>query len=184
MSLESADGLSRLGYQARAELGGEFEFGGVAPGKYLLNPHLAFIVTALSGGSGSARGEQIIVDGSSDRRVTATVGTGADLNGVVDLRGANSTEVSVLAFPEDDGLWSGYGNRPTRLIEGRLGSGGSYYIGGIPPGDYCVVAVPHGVEDWRMPEVLRKLRELGRRISLANADSVDLDLPVVSWPSR
>jgi hypothetical protein len=175
MSVTSGDGLDNQTYLARADLGARFEFGRLPRGSYLLFPHLGLIITSILSEGAPIRGDQITLDEPVDRIVTITVGTGAGLYGLIDLHGTPSTEASLFVFPQDEELWSGYGSRPSRLIEVRPGSDGRYSVGGIPPGNYHVVALAHGVENWRSPEQLRKLREGARGIRLANADSFEID---------
>jgi hypothetical protein len=95
-------------------------------------------------------------------------------------RGDAESGATVVAFPADRRLWTGYASRfPRRVVSTPVGSSGAFAITALPPGDYFVAAIPEAlVETWRDPKVLEDLSRTSSRVSLAENEKRSLDLRV------
>jgi hypothetical protein len=105
----------------------------------------------------------------------------SEISGTVrTARGAAESAATVVTFPTDRRLWSGYGSRfPRRVVSTPVGPSGSFALRALPPGEYFVAAIPDSlVETWRDPKVLEDLARMSSRVSLAENEKRSLDLRV------
>ena len=86
----------------------------------------------------------------------------------------NPADGTVVVFAEDSAKWR-EGSRMVRT--GRADRAGSFSLKGLPAGDYFVAAVAQIQEgQWHDPEFLEGLRPRARRITIADAESKQIDL--------
>jgi hypothetical protein len=83
---------------------------------------------------------------------------------------------TILVFPASPSAWQNTGRTPVRLRSIRADQSGAYRIAGLPPGDYCVVAVRNERPNWQDTKYLATLAPLASRVSLANGDHKTQDL--------
>ena len=86
--------------------------------------------------------------------------------------GSADASATVLIFPADASGWSDYGDFPRRLRAIRVDRDGRYSLGGLPAGDYLVVAIAdESSADWQDPETLEALATLATPITLGAGES-------------
>jgi hypothetical protein len=88
------------------------------------------------------------------------------------------TIYSVAVFPVDSERWY-YRSRFTKLTRAR--QDGGFGVGGLPPGDYWVVAVDSVLDegqdgDWQNPDVLKNLTSAARRVTLSEGQRSTIEL--------
>jgi len=100
---------------------------------------------------------------------------GARVSGdVMDGRGAEAPDATVVVFADDDARW-GPGSRFVRAV--RPDRRGHFAAGGFPPGLYRIAARSDVVEgQWEDPEFLETLRRDAARIELAAGASETVKL--------
>ena len=93
---------------------------------------------------------------------------------VLDDRGRAIGNFSVIVFAADSRRWT----YPSRFVAlGRPSQQGQYKIGGLPPEDYLVVALPPITGgEWQDPEFLESLRPLAQPVTLVEGDAKSIDL--------
>lgn len=97
--------------------------------------------------------------------------------GVVNERGSPDPDASVLVFPSDEAAWSAGALSPRRLRLARTSTTGSYALSGLPPGEYCVIAVPDEQSgDWQDAKVLAALARTAERVSIGDGRQHTQDL--------
>ena len=99
---------------------------------------------------------------------------------VSDASGAASTTATVLAFPTDPRLWTGYGASPRNLKSVITNKAGVYSFDHLPPGEYYLIALePDDATGWQDPARLEVLAGQASRLTVARADALKtLDLRV------
>jgi len=130
----------------------------------------------------------IEVDGRDMADLPLPIEHGKTLSGVrvvltsrpTTIRGAlrddkqNPVEGTVLVFAEDSAKWR-EGSRTIRAT--RLDQRGLFTFKGLPAGDYFLVALKSVQEDqWYDPEFLESLKDRARRVTIADAESKQVDL--------
>jgi hypothetical protein len=86
----------------------------------------------------------------------------------------NPAEGTVIVFAEDSATWR-EGSRTIRAT--RLDQRGLFTFKGLPAGDYFLVAVDSVQEgQWYDPEFLESLKDRARRVTIADAESKQVDL--------
>ena len=106
---------------------------------------------------------------------------GATVSGRLPEDAAAGTDYSVVMFPTFRDLWTPHSRR---MKFARSRGDGSFRITGLPPGDYLVAAVtridgtPEGGE-WQNPDVLQQLAPFAERVSLREAESRAVSLPLL-----
>jgi len=97
---------------------------------------------------------------------------------LADLKGAPTTDGTVLLFAEDPQKWM----EDSRFVRAtRPDQQGKFQIKGLPPGSYWAVALEY-LEDnsWNDPELLNSIREYGQRVRIQGSESQTLALKLVS----
>jgi hypothetical protein len=136
------------------------------------------------------RVKRVLFEGK-DVTDTALDFLGRDLDGFVVTMSSRQTSVSgavadgekpaldclVIMFAEDSARWT----FPSRFMgAARPNQQGQFVIDGLPPGGYLALALPTAQSvDWQDPEFLEKVRGLGTRVTLAEAEKKTLDLKLV-----
>jgi hypothetical protein len=97
---------------------------------------------------------------------------------VVDGNAAPVAEYTVLVFPRDRKKWFAH-SRYLKFT--RPSQDDSFEVNGLPPGEYCVVAVPSldatdSGGEWQNPDVLETLVDAAERVTLGESDVVSLSL--------
>ena len=182
-SLEPANGSASLGSPPRVpgQPVDTFSIGGIMPGEYVLR---------FNGSPWAVK--SITWDGrdKTDTPFDATEGRdfadvvvtftpkAATVSGVVRDRNATPTNAAaVIAFPTERERWSGYGFTPIRIKLADAGTGGAFTLGGMPAGEYFVVAVDSRQSDaWQDPKFLERAVAAATRVSLAWGDTKSVDL--------
>jgi protocatechuate 3,4-dioxygenase beta subunit len=103
------------------------------------------------------------------------------LVGRVSGGGGDRHESSVLLFPADPGLWTGFGRQGRRFQAART-TEGRYEFGNVPAGEYLAVALPQAPESWRHEDVLRQLEPAGTRVTVEDGARATLPLRLASIP--
>jgi len=98
-----------------------------------------------------------------------------DLSGrLLDAAGRPAPEYSVVAFSSDRAFWT-LGAR--RLRTARPDSEGKFQVQGLPPGEYCVVAITDlDQADLADPTFLEQLAAASIKITLAEGEKKKQDL--------
>lgn len=104
--------------------------------------------------------------------VVANAGTIA--GHVADARAIPVRDYSVIVFPTDRTKWLATSRF---LTVARPSPDGGFEVGGLPPGEYWVVAVDaiqgnQSVGGWEKPEVLEPLTPRATRVTLAERERV------------
>jgi hypothetical protein len=99
---------------------------------------------------------------------------------VVDPRGQSDGAASILVFPSDRASWSPMSRRFRAIRSDRSGT---FATDGLPPGEYCVVAVHGAAGDWRDPRMLELLSRIATRVSLADGERRTVTLTSVARPA-
>jgi hypothetical protein len=85
-----------------------------------------------------------------------------------------TSDAIVVAFSEDERHWM-YGSRFIKTA--RPTAGGAYSIGGLPAGDYFVVAERELMEgEWEDPQYLKAASAKATRVTLKRGASEKVDL--------
>jgi hypothetical protein len=113
----------------------------------------------------------------TDRRTT--------LEGAVRNPKGADPDATVLVFPVDHAAWLQNGASPRVAREVRAGLDGGFSIGGLPAGDYLVVAVSDDLLiDWQSARSLAALGQHGSRASLQLGQPTRVNLETVSTVRR
>jgi hypothetical protein len=117
-----------------------------------------------------------------DRLVLTYSDRQADLTGTArDDTRAPAAAAEVILFPSDSGAWTGYGTVSRRIRNAGTGRDGTFTFAGVPPGEYCVVAVPVGAApEWQDPATLRRLVPLSTTVTIGEGERKTQDVVVRS----
>ncbi len=188
ISLEPADGRT-AGLMAlvrgRVDANGTFTTMGVPAGKYILRvsgaPQGWTLRDALHTGR-DITSTAIELDGEGATGVVLTFDDRAtELNGTVRESGGNAdAEASVIVFPTDPQLWIDTGSQPRRLRQVRAGQDGRFTVGGLPTGDYYVIAVEDAaIAAWQAPEFLNELARAAAQVRIGDGETRTQNLTTV-----
>jgi len=93
---------------------------------------------------------------------------------VRDARGAPISDVTVIAFPADDRLWS---PQSRQIVTARTDRSGAYKLSSIPAGDYLVVAVDDVEQgEWFDPTFLEQIRSHASKVRVDEGQQQTQDL--------
>ena len=156
-------------------------FEGLAPGQYVVRVRSAesWTVKSVLANSRDVTNLFIDVSGSDiDDVVVTMTDKAAAISGTV--RGTGSTPASaavVVVFPSDAAAWSNYGMTPNRIKSTSVSSVGGYRLGGLPAGDYLIVAVDESLlTAWQDPAWLKNAATNATRLSVAWGETKAVDL--------
>jgi hypothetical protein len=86
----------------------------------------------------------------------------------------------VILFPADQATWRDVGASPRRLRSVRTSRSGVYSVSGLPPGDYCVVAVNDAsAANWQDPARLQELGRTAAHVTVIDGQRASFDLTTV-----
>lgn len=175
-------------WRGMVDLSGTFRTMNVPPGKYVLR-----IGNAGGGGRGWAArsalaGKIDILDAPIEIRsadvngviVTASDRPFATMSGhVTDAKDAAAPDATIAIFPVDRTLWLDTSAQSRRLRLIRPAPSGTYTIGGLPAGDYFVIATNDSVgAEWQSPRRLDAWSRIATRVTIADAETHTLDLRI------
>jgi len=158
---------------------------GVAPARYLLRatslPQGWTLVAAVAGGHDLLDEPADLRTSVDDVLLTFSARPLATLNGAVqDAHGDVTSTGTVIVFPTDGALRQDTGPIARRIRVVRPSEGGSYFIGGLPPGEYFVAAIDGDPPpDWQEATWLDALSTRATRVRLGIGDAHVLDLQVL-----
>jgi hypothetical protein len=159
--------------QDRATAQGEFQTKGYESGKYFIN---------VGGGGGMWQVKSVTIGGRDvldspleirDADVAGVVVTFTDklaqVTGTVRSAGeADLSETAVVMFPADYRTWIDNGMNPRRSRTVRATRPGAFTIGGVPAGEYLLVALDRSAPaDLQDPATVEALARVGTRITVA-----------------
>jgi hypothetical protein len=161
----------RLPAPATAKPDGTFEFSGVAPGRYQLLVGTSGVDLSRWQVRSATIGERDVLDDLIDivASPVSVVVTFDDrptrLSGRLETAtGAPASDVFVIAFSADRGLWGPYTRRVKAV---RPAVDGTFAMQGLPAGDYLLAAITDAdPEDWQDPVFLEQLVPAAIRIQL------------------
>ena len=189
VGLDSVDGAG-LRQAAPTSPDGSFDLSGARPGRYFLRLDLPAVAGAASQ-LGPWVLESAVLNGRdvSDEAIELASGEAIDvvvtltdrpsaLRGTVrNARGQADSSASVLVFPVDQKLWTGFGRSPRRLRTARPLPDGSFSVPALPAGDYLVAAVPDAeIVEWPMKTFLSTVATVARRVSIPNGGNAAVDV--------
>jgi hypothetical protein len=158
---------------------------GVAPARYLLRatslPQGWTLVSAVAGGHDLLDEPADLRTSVDDVVLTFSARPLATLNGAVqDAHGDVTSTGAVVVFPADVALRQDTSSIARRIRVVRPSEGGSYFIGGLPPGEYFVAAIDGDPPpDWQEATWLDALSTRATRVRLGIGDAHVLDLQVI-----
>jgi hypothetical protein len=175
--LEPADGRTAglsSSVRGRVDPSGTFTTMGVPAGKYILRvagaPQDWSLRDASHGGRDiSSTAVELDADSATGVVITFTDAP-TELNGTVrDTAGNADPRASVIVFSTDQSMWVDTGAQPRRLRQVRASQDGSYTVGGLPAGDYYVIAVEDATTaGWQDPAILNQLAREATTVRLAD----------------
>jgi uncharacterized protein (DUF2141 family) len=172
---------------------GTFTFQGATPGRYRVSASVQQALIAAPGAPAATNGPtwsvKSVVSNGIDTLDSALEITTADVSGIVitftdrptelsgrllDAAGRPAPEYSVVAFSSDRTFWT-LGSR--RLRTARPDSEGKFQMLGLPPGEYCLVALTDlDQADLADPAFLEQLAAASIKITLAEGEKKKQDL--------
>jgi hypothetical protein len=186
--VEAADGerfVSRFSgdFSAWVSGTGEFLTPELPPGRYVVRffPGRRWTLsTVTANGRDVADGIEIGSDPAPELLVRLSDSPSRVSGTIRNSRSGGDVDATVLAFPLDRRLWTGYGETPWRLQIVRTDRRGAYALTGLPAGTYAIVAVPDAqTADWPAPEFLARLAPVATRVEIAAGEQKTLDLQSV-----
>lgn len=172
---------------------GTFTFQGATPGRYRVTASVQQALLAVPGGPPATNvptwSLKSVVHNGADTLDSALEITSADLSGIVitftdrptelsgrllDAGGRAAPEYWVVAFSSNRAFWT-LGSR--RLRTARPDTDGKFQIAGLPPGEYCLVALTDlDQADLADPSFLEQLAAASVKITLAEGEKKKQDL--------
>jgi hypothetical protein len=165
-----------------ADASGKFMTPGNPAGRYVLNVNTRALAgwtlqSAMLGGKDISTGP-LDLSGDVSGVVVTFTDRSTEISGtVVDRQGGRDADVVVLVFPADPRAWIDVGAMPRRLMAVRPMQAGSFAIAGLPPGEYCLIAVDSAdTEEWQDPRRLEVLSRTAARVTLGDGDKRVIEL--------
>jgi hypothetical protein len=188
VALQSAEGRTSapIAVAARIAADGTFTTAGYQGGRYIvavagLPPGWTLASARLGSRDVSVEPFEL-----SDRDVAGVVlsftNQSTQISGTVTGPSGPDIGAEVIVFPADSTAWKDIGVPARRSRNERVDRGGRYSAGGLPAGEYFVVAVPSAaIRDWNDPKFLETLIPRAVRVALGDGEkqSVDLKTAVV-----
>ncbi len=160
---------------------GDFTIGGLSPGRYFVRPAGSpagwTLKTVMYNGRDISEAPLELQD-NVDGVVVTFSEKSTLLRGAVRLpQGEADAGAIVIAFPTDIAAWSDVGPSPRRVRSSWTSKMGEYSIGGLPPGEYYVVALPDDkASEWRDPGSLRALARVATQVAIRDGEQKTQDL--------
>jgi protocatechuate 3,4-dioxygenase beta subunit len=187
--LEPADGQFRQPNDQTTRLspGGTFSVSGRLPGKYLVRmnaPGGWILHSAMVQGIDAADTPlELSTKDVGGMVVTFTDRLAALRGSVRDTTGGSAAvDAAIILFPAEPNRWTDTGFSPRRLRRSQLTSAQNptqYGFGGLPAGDYYVIALrDDDPMEWQNPQYLELLSRFASRVSLGEAEQRVFDLSV------
>ena len=112
------------------------------------------------------------VDVELTNRLTTVAGL------VTDARGDAAKDYTALIFPQDQSLWA---NQSRYIRISRPDQDGRFTIAGLPPGDYCAIALDH-LDQGKIGDAdfMNGLRSSAKSFSLTEGETKPIDLKLSS----
>jgi hypothetical protein len=158
---------------------------GVAPARYVLRatslPQGWALVSAVAGGHDLLDEPADLRTSVDDVLLTFSARPLPTLNGAVqDAHGDVTSTGAVVVFPADGTLRQDTSPNARRIRVVRPSEGGSYFIAGLPPGEYLVAAIDDDPPpDWQAATWLDALSARATRVRLGIGEAHVLDLQVI-----
>jgi hypothetical protein len=168
---------------ARPAPNGTFSVVPLVPGPYRMSlttqPSGWTLKSITTGGQNAVdRTFELTPSGITDLVVTFTDKRSV-LSGVVrDADGEPGTSATVAVFPADRALWRPPGMASRRVQTVAPQRDGRYTFGGLPDGDYYLVAADWPTADFSDPQVLTKTMSFASRVTIVEGQTVTQDLKV------
>jgi hypothetical protein len=162
---------------------GTFSFAPVQAGTYkpyLSSPRGRQYVQQLSASGAKVHGTEVTLDGTHDVQLTVTVASGVGhVTGVAQLDGKPKAGALVLLVPQSA---EGFDDN---LRMDQSDSDGSFYLGGILPGKYLLMAIEDGWDlEWANPVALKPFHEGAEVIPIAPDDTKKITVNVQRNPQN
>jgi carboxypeptidase family protein len=160
---------------------GDFTIGGLSPGRYFVRPAGSpagwTLKTVMYNGRDISEAP-LEVQENVDGVVVTFTEKSTLLRGVVRLpQGQADAGAIVIAFPTDVAAWPDFGPSPRRVRSAWTSKVGEYSIGGLPPGEYHLVALPDDkASEWRDPVSLRALARVATQVAIRDGEQKTQDL--------
>ena len=160
---------------------GDFTIGGLSPGRYFVRPAGSpagwTLKTVMYNGRDISEAPLELQENVDGVVVTFTEKSTL-LRGVVRLpQGQADAGAIVIAFPTDVAAWPDFGPSPRRVRSSWTSTAGEYSIGGLPPGEYHLVALPDDkASEWRDPVSLRALARVATQVAIRDGEQKTQDL--------
>lgn len=121
---------------------------------------------------------ELTPSGITDMVVTFTDKRSVVTGAVRDADGEPGTTATVAVFPADRGLWRLPGMASRRVQTVAPNREGRYTFGGLPDGEYFIVAADWPTADFSDGQVLTKTMPFASRVTIAGGQTVTQDLKV------
>jgi len=166
----------------RVASSGQFNMMAVAPGKYFVRvsrayPGWTFHSATLNGRDAS----DVAIDIDADQAGVVLTFTDqpSELSGSVTSDGPVEA-ATVLVFPAEPSVWTGYGSAPRRFRSVRANAEGRFSVSNLPGGAYLAVAIPDRMaNDWQSPVFLESIASSATRLIVRDGERVTASLNVV-----
>jgi hypothetical protein len=177
MSLEMGADLRT--YAGQLQPDGAFRIGGVVPGRYVVFPAIPVgnIAAIMAGGENVT---DVLLDltggGLSNLEVLVTMAQPGTIEGRVDLAtGDISDQVFVRAFPTDRRLWQEPYGAFRRYRSTRVNADLTYTMT-MPAGEYFLVAVAEGGQEWMELPTIEALAKTAVRVKITDGETVVMEV--------
>ena len=167
----------------RVDARGLFTVGPLVPGPYqmsLATSPSGWTLKSITAGGQNAVDKtfELTPSGITDMVVTFTDKRSVVSGLVRDTDGQPGTAATVAVFPTDRGLWRLPGMASRRVQTAAPTREGRYTFGGLPDGEYSVVAIDAPTPDFSDPHFLTKTMPFASRVTIAEGQTVTQDLRV------
>ena len=190
--LEPADGrtagLTSIA-RGRVDATGSFTTVGVPAGKYILRvtgaPQGWTLRSAIFAGRDITETAVELKDDNAAGVVLSFTDRPTELSGTArDASGNGDATASILVFPVEPAGWVDTGTQPRRLRQARTGRDGSFRLGGLPPGEYHVVAIAGTApRSWQDPQYLDAVSRSATQVRIGEGDTRTVTLNSTKGPA-
>jgi hypothetical protein len=190
--LEPADGrtagLTSIA-RGRVDATGSFTTIGVPAGKYILRvtgaPQGWTLRSAVFAGRDITETAVELKDESAAGVFLSFTDRPTELSGTArDGSGNGDATASILVFPVEPTAWVDTGTQPRRLLQARTGRDGSFRLGGLPPGEYHVVAIAGtAARSWQDPQYLDAVSRSATQVRIGEGETRAVTLSSTKGPA-